>query len=864
MDSRGDRPVIPPSAGPLAHPTHSTPTLPHVSGPHTAPPGVYRVCMVAGSQDSFAEMLRRHRETAGFSQEHLAERAGISANAVGALERGERTRPYPDTVRRLAEALNLDEDERAALAASVRDGAASAPRRADDRRPPLPSEPTPLFGRDAELDDLRRLLDAPDVRVLTLLGPGGAGKTRLALRLAHDVEPRHPDGVRWVELAPLADPGLVTATIVRALGLEESGADAAEGALRAWARDRRALLVLDNVEHVLDAMTDVLRALDAAPGIRLLATSRAPFGVRGEREFPVPPLAAPPADPRELDRDTSAYPAVELFVWQARRHDPGFHLTADRAAAVGAIARRLDGLPLALELVAARTRLLEPEELLGRVDHLMPLLVGGARDLPERQRTMRAAIAWSEDLLTPRERELFRRLAVFAGGATLEAVAAVAGGDAGADADVLDLLDALAAQSLVTVRRGGDSTRFGMLEPIRQFALARLAEAGEEDDVRRRHARWFRGLAERAAREIEGRAGQTAWADRLESDLDNLRAALDWAQRAPDGADTALALTTSLWRFWEMRWRIDEGLTRLAAALARSDDQPAALRAGALNAAGNLARDAGRYRLAAAYHEECLQLRRELGDARGIAASLNNLGVIARDHGDAERTRALCTESLELYRQAGDRHGSAIALISLGMAAGQLSELDVARTCLQESLDLFRAEGDEWHTAWVSIYLADILVAAEDAETGRMLAAEGVDAHRRTHDAWGVAAGLSVLARADRAGGDLAAAAHQLREALTVAVDGGVERAVPAVLDDLADLVRQGGDRRRAARLAGAAAAWRERARLLFVPRPAGEAARLAALRAGAGLDAWAEGAALSHSETLREAADAADAISAR
>lgn len=821
--------------------------------------------MGAGRHESFGERLRRHREAAGLSQERLAERAELSANAVGALERGERTRPYPDTVRRLADALGLDAAGRAALAGTLRDGSDATSSEtggaSDGARPPR--EPTPLIGRDDEVEELRRLLHESETRVLTLIGPGGAGKTRLALRLAHLLADEYPDGVTWVELAPLADPALVTATIVRALGLEASGPEAAEAALRSWLRDRRSLLVLDNLEHVLDAVPGLLRLLDGCPGIRLLATSRSPLGVRGEREFTVPPLAVPPADPRAVHRDPGDYAAVELFVWQARQRDPDFVLNADRAAAIGAICRRLDGLPLALELVAARTRLLEPEELLGRLDHLMPLLVGGARDLPERQRTMRAAIAWSEELLAPAERALFRRMAVFAGGATLEAVVAVSEDDA-VETEVLDLLDALAGQSLVTVARDADATRYGMLEPIRQFARERLENAGEDGQARRRHAKFYRGLAERAAREVEGRSEQARWVDRLESELDNLRAALDWAEHARDGAETGLRLATSLWRFWEMRWRIDEGLARLATALARSDAQEPVLRANALNAAGNLARDAGLYEEAIAYHEECLGIRRTLGDVRGLAVSLNNLGVIARDRGNAVRTRKLCEESLELFRRAGDRHGCAIALISLGLAAGLQDDVATARSHLEESLALFRAEDDLWHTAWVSIYLADQLVRARDIESARSLAEEGLRMHRRTRDAWGVAAALTVLGKADQAEGALPSAAGLLREALEAAVEGRVERAIPTALDDLAGVLLQGGEAQRAARLAGAADAWRTTGRFGRSPtRAEGDQAVARALRAEEFGASWTEGAQLSREGILREATEAARAIGA-
>ncbi|WP_396656817.1 ATP-binding protein [Microbacterium sp.] len=822
--------------------------------------------MEAGTQNGFGARLRRHREAAGLSQERLAERAGISANAVGALERGERTRPYPDTVRRLADALGLDDAQRTELAHAVRDGdreqdrGASAPARAV-----LPGEPTPLIGRDGEIAQLRELLREPGSRILTLVGPGGAGKTRLALRLAHLTAAEQPDDVVWVELAPVADPGLVIATIARAVGLDASGPDAGEAVLGSWFRNRRSLLVLDNVEHVLDAVPGLLRLLDACPGLQSVATSRSPLGVRGEREFPVPPLAVPPADPRALEGDPVDYAAVQLFVWQARQRNPDFALTADRAAAIGAICRRLDGLPLALELVAARTRLLEPEELLGRLDNLMPLLVGGARDLPERQRTMRAAIAWSEELLAPEEGALFRRMSVFASGATLEAVAAVSDDDPPAAEEVLELLEALAGQSLITVSRGGDATRYGMLEPIRQFARERLAHAAEDESTRRRHARYFCDLAERAAQELEGRSDQALWADRLERELDDLRAALDWTERTPDGAATGLRLATALWRFWEMRWLVDEGLARLATALARTDGLAPTMRANALTAAGNLARDAADYERATAYHEECYRIRRNLGLVREVAVSLNNLGVIARDQGNAVRTRTLCQESLELFRRAGDQHGSAIALISLGLAAGRLDDSATARSCLEESLALFRAEGDLWHTAWVSIYLADQLVRDHDIEAARSLAHEGLRLHRQTRDAWGVAAALTALGKADEAEGMLSSAGRRLIEALEAAAEARVERAIPTGLDDLAEVLLRSGEPHRAARLAGAAHALRGAGRRGRAPAPPPDQDALGqALRAEELRHAWAEGEQLSRDDALREAAQAVDAIDDR
>ena len=822
---------------------------------------------MTGAQEPFGERLRRYREAAGYSQEQLAARAGLSANAIGALERGERKRPYPDTLRRLAEALDLDEGGRASLSSALRPAAGVAA--AEQGAAPgwaaqvvLPGEPTPIIGRERELETLSGLLSTPGMRALTLVGPGGVGKSRLALSLARRLTDRFPDGVFWVELAPLTDHTLVLSTVGRAIGIPDAGGADLATSLRSALRDRHVLLVLDTMEHLLGAVPDLAQLLLACPRLQVLVTSRAPLRLRGEQEYQVPPLEVPPTDVVPDDRALGAFPAVHLFVVRAQQKDPSFALGGPEDAAVAAVCRRLEGLPLALELVAARTRTLTPTEVLARLDDPLSLLVGGSRDLPERQQTMRAAICWSEGLLDAPERTMFRRLAVFAGGWTLSAAESVCSSDDDEAGAALDHLDHLVEQSLVSAHPATQGTRYQMLEPVRQYAGERLTATGEGAAVGLRHARFFRDLAEEAARELEGRARQAFWVGRLDQELDNLRAALGWSEQTPgeEAAELLLRLTAALWRFWEMRWHVEEGRRWLSAALSRTEPVEPALRAAALNAAGNLARDQGEHDQATAYHEQCLAIRRTLGDERGVAISLNNLGVVARDRGDAERALELCREACRLFRRVGDRHGAAIALISLGNATTREGDLAGARAYYEESLAHFRSEEDHWHTAWVQTYLAEVLVFAGDVSSALPLAEEALRMHREGGDPWGVASALNVLGRAQEASGSLDEAAVRFAQALTHLAAAGVDRGAPAYLADLAAVLLAGGNPQEAARLAGASRGWQARAGVGRAPLPqADRSAVLDELSTGSHADAWQAGATMSREQVLAVAAALTD-----
>jgi non-specific serine/threonine protein kinase len=571
----------------------------------------------------------------------------------------------------------------------------------------------------------------------------------------------------------------------------------------------------------------------------------------------VVPLEAPPEGAGTDEPDYAAYPAVRLFVARARQKDPSFVLDGREDVAVAAICRRVGGLPLALELVAARTRSLSPTELVARLDDPLTLLVGGSRDVPERQQTMRAAIAWSDELLDPAGRAMLRRLAVFSGGWTLEAAEAVCGEGLQHPGAVLDLLDVLVEQSLVSAHRTAGGTRYQMLEPLRQYARERLEAAGEADAVELRHARYFCDLAQSAALGTEGRAGQARWVDRLHQELDNLRAALRWCEQTPgeEAAEMLLASSTALWRFWEMRWHIEEGRRWLAAGLARPEAVPPFVRAEALNAAGNLARDQDDRDQAAAFHEQALAIRRSIGDVRGVGSSLNNLGVLARDRGDAESTLELCLEALSLFRQVGDGHRAAIALISLGNAATRQGDLARARDFYWESLAHFRKEEDQWHTAWVLTYLAEVMVFDGDLDSAEPLAEEALGIFRTGGDPWGVGSALAVLGRLEEARGDLPAAAARYAGAVRHLTAGGVEQAAPACVADLAAVLLAMGDTETAARLAGGSRAWQARVGMPRAPLPqADRSAVLEELSAGRHAAAWQAGAALSREDLIRAA----------
>jgi|HubBroStandDraft_6_1064221.scaffolds.fasta_scaffold20786_2 predicted ATPase/serine/threonine protein kinase len=724
------------------------------------------------------------------------------------------------------------------------------PNRTEPRASNLPVPGSAFVGRDKELAAAKTLLLRDDVRLVTATGPGGIGKSRLALEVAREVMEAFPGGVYFVPLAAVKDPGLLAFAIIRALRLKETANQSPLETLREYLQSSLTaptLLLIDNFEHMVEAAPALAELLALTPNLKLLVTSRAALHVYNEHEFPVPPLALPDHSSMPSLDKLSQYSGISLFVQRAAAVKPNFALTEENAPIVAEICARLDGLPLAIELAAARIKLLSPSAMRARLASSLQLLTGGARDLPVRQQTLRQAIDWSYDLLSEPEQRLFRRLSVFLGGCNLEAVESVCDAKQDLGLDVLDGMASLADKSLVRQTEQTDGEPgFAMLETIREYARGKMTESGEEPLIRRSHAAYCLVLAEDAAGE-DTAENQSGLQERLEIESQNFRAALDWLIETGN-AEWGLRLGVALFPFWERRERLTEArdwfgkLLKIPSATA----QPG-LRLRALHFAGVLATEQNDYREAVALLTESLETGRQLKDARSAAVSLNALAVVARQEGDLPAARALCEESLLHWKQVQDAPAVARGLSNLAGIASLQQDPERARSLYEESLAIFRELGDRTGVAWALNHQGDLARDQGDSAAARSLYQQSLADFRELGDRWGIAGSLADLGNLAREQRDYATADSLYRESLGLFRELEHKRGIARLLESFAGSAAAKSEPERALRLAGAATALRQS---IGAPLTADEQSKLerglesarSGLTTTAGRTAWLEG----------------------
>jgi predicted ATPase len=687
------------------------------------------------------------------------------------------------------------------------------------------------------------LLLRGNVRLLSITGPGGAGKTRLAVALATAAADGFTGGVQFVSLASITNPDLVVTALAGALDIQQVASRTIPQLVGDQLRHAGPfLLLLDNFEQVLPAATLVAETLEACPSLKIVVTSRSRLRIYGEQEFPVAPLA-----PNS---------AVELFVQRAAAVWPDFAITSENATAVQEICSRLDGLPLAIELAAARTRLLPPGAILERLQSRLQLLTGGALDLPERQQTLRKTIDWSHDLLNEADRKLFRRLAVFVGGCTLEAAEAVCNTGRDLGIDLVEGLSSLVDKNLVQrVDRAGAQPRFAMLETIREYALERLIDGGEEPAARRAHAAYCLVLAEEGNPELSS-ADRARWLSQCDVEIDNLRFALDWLFQTRD-LDWGLRLCVALFRFWDMREHLVEGRARLETVLRLAGADHAKERARISLFLGALATTQGDYPAGEQALEQSLSLYEDLGDESGIAASLNALGVSARDRGDYLTAQRNFERSLACWRILSDRQATARCLHNLANVVKVRGDYPRAEWALREATDIFEELGDRTGAAWCISQQGDIARARDDRDAARGLYQRALSIFRETGDPWGSARSLTDLAYIDCEQGNHAAAHAACSEALEIFAGLGHRRGIARALEGSACLALAQGHAERALKLAAAAAHLRQ---LISAPLHQAEQSKLEqsllvawkSLNEAEGKRAWTEGSEMSLEQAIQ------------
>ncbi len=723
------------------------------------------------------------------------------------------------------------------------DGHAPAAGTPARKRHDLPVPRTSLVGRAQQVSEAAELLHRPDVRLLSLTGPGGAGKTRLAIAVAAASTNRFSAGVQFVSLASITNPKLVATALADALEIKQVPNRTIPQLIGEQMRDSGSfLLLLDNFEQVLTAATFVAETLEAWPSLKVLITSRSCLRIYGEQEYPVSPL--PPNS------------AIELFAQRATAIWPDFAITQENEAAVQAICARLDGLPLAIELAAARIRALSPRAILDRLQNPLQLLTTGAVDLPERQQTLRNAIEWSHSLLNEAEQKLLRRLSVFAGGCSLEAAEAVCNTGRDLGLDIFEGLSSLVDKNLAQrLDRGQTEPRFAMLETIREYATERLIESGEQPASRRAHAAYCLVLAEEGNPEL-GSEERTNWLRQCDLEIDNLRFALDWLFQAAD-LDWGFRLCVALFRFWDMREHLGEGRARLEVVLRLAGPERPRDRARVSHFLGALATSQGDFQAAESYLQQGLSLYEDLGDESGIAASLNALAISARDRGDYSEAQSGFERSLACWRILADRQAIARCLHNLSTVVKVRGDYPRARWALREAAEIFEELGDRTGAAWSINQQGDIARASGELAGARGLYQRALAAFREANDPWGSARSLTDLGNIDCEQGDHPAAQAAFREALEIFAGLGHRRGMARALEGLACLALAGGRAARALTLAAAAAKIRQR---ISAPLFQMEQSKLdrtllnawEALSEPAGKDAWAQGYEMSLEQAVQ------------
>ncbi len=719
----------------------------------------------------------------------------------------------------------------------------STPPVPSSKRHDLPTPRTSLIGREQEVKAASDLLSREGVRLLTLTGPGGAGKTRLAIAIAAATADKFDAGVQFVRLASITQPDLVVTAIADALGIKQIANRTIPQLIADWLQPSQPfLLLLDNFEQILSAAATVAEILETCPSIKILVTSRSGLRIYGEQEFPVIPLA----------QDF----AIQLFEQRATAVWPGFSITEENQSAIRDVCSRLDGLPLAIELAAARTKVLSPSAMLDRLESRLQLLTGGALDLPERQQTLRNTIDWSHDLLNDPERKLFRRLAVFAGGCTVEAAEAVCNTAADLGVDLFEGLSSLVDKNLVQqVDRADSNPRFAMLETIGEYALDRLTKSGELAATRRAHAAYCLVLAEEGNPELSPE-DRSQWLADCDLEIDNFRFALDWLFQTED-TDWALRLCVALFRFWDMREHMTEGRSRLEAVLGLAGDERPKERARVLHFLGALSTTQGDYAAAERFLQESLSIYEELGDEFGIAASLNAIAITARDKGDYASAQSHFERSLACWRMLPDRLAVARCLHNLSNVVKVRGDYSRARWALREAAEIFEALGDRSGAAWSINQEGDIAREQGEIAAAKKLYLRALFAFRDAGDEWGSARSLTDLGYIAAEQGDHSGSHSSYREALGIFDRLGHRRGTSRVLEGFACLAVSQNNAARALKLAAAAANSR---RLICAPLPQAEQSKLdqilepawKALKKSEGKQAWSEGFAMTLEEAVR------------